>query len=249
MYGKFYCLLRQIVISITNPTFFQNTYSDQIFCRFRTGWTIMFAFCTKKREKANINENFETLILASFARNCNFHHKSYFSSKTLIVTKSFADSELVGLVCLRFGPKTEKKQTLTKTLRLVRKILLSSTANCNFHHKPNFSSKILILTKSFADSELVGLVCSRFAPKSEKKQTSTKNLRRTENLRDMYGKLQFPPQFQLFFQNTYSDQIFCRFKTGWTSMFAFCAKNREKANINEIIETSTENFSVLYGKM
>ena len=32
-------------------------------------------------------------------------------------------------------------------------------------------------------------------------------------------------------------------------MFAFCGKNREKANINEIIETSTENFSVLYGKM
>ena len=32
-------------------------------------------------------------------------------------------------------------------------------------------------------------------------------------------------------------------------MFAFCAKNREKANIDEIIETCTENFSVLYGKL
>ena len=49
----------------------------------------------------------------------------------------------------------------------------------------------------------------------------------------MYGKLQFPPQFQLFFQNTYFDQIFRRCKTGWTSMFAFCAKNSEKAKINE----------------
>ena len=63
----------------------------------------------------------------------------------------------------------------------------------------------------------------------------------------MYGKLQFPPHFQLFFQNTYSDQVFYRLRAGWTSMFAFFAKKREKANINENIETL--NFSVLYGKL
>ena len=61
------------------------------------------------------------------------------------------------------------------------------------------------------------------------------------------GKLQFTPQIKLFCQNTYSDQIFCRFRTDWNSMFVFCAKNREKANINENIETL--NFSVLYGKL
>ena len=108
--------------------FFQNTYSDQIFCKFRTGWTSIIPFCAKKREKANINKNMETL---------------------------------------------------------------------------NFS-----------------VLCA---------------------------KLLFPPQIQLFFQNTYSDQIFCKFRTGWTSMFAFCTKKREKANINKNIETLY--FSVLYGKL
>ena len=49
---------------------------------------------------------------------CNFQHKSNFSSKTLILTSFLADSELVGLVCLRFVPKTEKQRILTKTLRL-----------------------------------------------------------------------------------------------------------------------------------
>ena len=150
-------------------------------------------------------------ILASCTGNCDFHHKSNFSSKTLILTKSFADSELVGLICLRLATKNEKKQTLTKTLRLARKILETYTANWNFHHKTNFSSKTLILTKSFADSELFGLICLRLAPKSEKKQTLTKKLRLVRKILETHGKLQFPPQFQLFFQNTYSDQIFCRF--------------------------------------
>ena len=106
-------------------------------------------------------------ILASCTGNCDFHHKSNFSSKTHILTKFFADSELVGLICLRLATKNEKKQTLTKALRLVRKILKTYTADCNFHHKFNFSSKTLILNKSFADSELAGLVCLFFAPKSD----------------------------------------------------------------------------------
>ena len=109
--------------------FFQNTYSDQTFCRFKTDWISMFVLRAKKQEKVKINENIETC---------------------------------------------------------------------------------------------------------------------TENLRDIYGKLQFPPQFQLFFQNSYSDQLFCRFRTGWTSIIAFRAKKREKANINENIETL--NCSVFCGK-
>ena len=150
----------------------------------------MIALWVKKREKANINENIETLNFSVLCgKNCNFHHKYNFSSKTLILTKFFADSELIGLLCLCLAPKSEKKQILTKALRLVRKIL------------------------------------------------------------DIYDKLQFPPQFQLFFQNTYFDRIFCIFRTGWTSIIAFCAKNREKLKVNENIETCTENFSVLYGKL
>ena len=93
-----------------------------------------------------------------------------FSSKTLILTKSFADSELVRPVCLRFVPKTEKKQNLTKTLRLVQKFLACFTANFNFQQKSNFSSETLILTNSFADSELVRPVCLRVVLKIEKKQ-------------------------------------------------------------------------------
>ena len=85
-----------------------------------------------------------------------------------MLTKSFADSELVRPVCLRSVPKIEKKQKITKTLSLY--VLASRAANCNFHHKSNFSSKTLILTKSFADSELVRPVCLRFVPKIEKKQ-------------------------------------------------------------------------------
>ena len=107
---------------------------------------------------------------SSFANFKKFRHKSNFSSKTLILTKSFADSELVRPVCLRFVPKTEKKQNLMKTLRLVRKILASYTTNCNFQHNSNFSSKTLFLTNSFADSELVRRVCLRFVLKIEKKQ-------------------------------------------------------------------------------
>ena len=78
----------------------------------------MFAFCAKNREKAKNNENTEPVVLASCAANCNFHHKSNFSSKTLILNKSFADSELVRPVCLRFVPKIKKKQKITKTLSL-----------------------------------------------------------------------------------------------------------------------------------
>ena len=48
-----------------------------------------------------------------------------------------------------------------------------------------------------------------FGAKKRKKANINENIETcTENLRDIYGKLQFPPQFQLFFQNTYSDQIF-----------------------------------------
>ena len=70
----------------------------------------MFVFCAKNREKAKNNENTEPLILASSAANCNFHHKSNFPSKTFILINSFADSELVRPVCLRFVLKTEKKR-------------------------------------------------------------------------------------------------------------------------------------------
>ena len=87
-----------------------------------------------------------------------------------------------------------------------------------------------------------------FCAKKRKKANISENIY-TLNFSVLYGKLRFPPQIQLFFQNTYSDQIFCRFKTDWNSMFAFCAKNREKANINENIETCTENFIVFYGKL
>ena len=112
--------------------FFQHTYSDQIFCIFRIGWTNMFAFGATKGEKANVNENIESC---------------------------------------------------------------------------------------------------------------------TENLRDIYGKLQFPPQIQIFFQHTYSDQIFCIFRIGWTNMFAFGATKGEKANVNENIETCTEKLRDLHCKL
>ena len=69
------------------------------------------------------------------------------------------------------------------------------------------------------------------------------------NFSVLYGKLQLPPQIPLFFQYSYYDQFFCRLTIGWTSMFAFCVKNREKANINENIQTCTENFSLLFGKL
>ena len=59
----------------------------------------------------------------------------------------------------------------------------------------------------------------------------------TLNFSVLCAKLQIPPQIQLFFQNTCSDQIFCRFGTGWTSIIALCAKKREKANIDENINT------------
>ena len=41
----------------------------------------------------------------------------------------------------------------------------------------------------------------------------------TLNFSVLCGKLQFPPQNQLFFRNTYSDQFFCIFRTGSISMF------------------------------
>ena len=80
----------------------------------------MFAFCAKNREKAKkILKTLSLQILASCAANCNFHHKSHFSSKTLILTNSFAYSELFRPVCLRFVPKIEKKQKkIVKTLSL-----------------------------------------------------------------------------------------------------------------------------------
>ena len=131
----------------------------------------------KSEKKQTLTEKLSLQILASYTANSNFHHKSNFSSKPLFLTNSFTDSEFLGLVCLRFAQKSEKKRTLTKTLRLVRKILASYTANSNFHHKSNFSSKPLFLTNSFAYSELVGLVCLRFVPKTEKKQILTKTLR------------------------------------------------------------------------
>ena len=69
----------------------------------------------------------------------------------------------------------------------------------------------------------------------------------TLNVRVLCAKLQFPPQIYLFFQNTYSDHMFCRFRIVWTSIFAFGIKEREKANINENIETL--NFRVLCAKL
>ena len=85
-----------------------------------------------------------------------------------------------------------------------------------------------------------------FCAKNREKANINEN---TEPLRFsvLCAKLQFPPQTPLFFQNTYFDQIFCRFKTGWTNMFAFCAKKREKANINE--NTEPLRFSVLCAKL
>ena len=63
-----------------------------------------------------------------------------------------------------------------------------------FRHKSNFSSKTLILTKYFADSELVRPLCLRFVPKIEKKQK--KNNENTEplNFSVLCGNLQFQPQ-------------------------------------------------------
>ena len=55
----------------------------------------------KIEKKQKNNENTEPV---------SFHHKSNFSSKTLILNKPFADSELVRPLCLRFVPKIEKKQ-------------------------------------------------------------------------------------------------------------------------------------------
>ena len=116
--SNFSVLCAKLQIPSQIQLFLQKTYSDQKVYRFKTGWTIMFAFGVKKREKANINENIETL---------------------------------------------------------------------------NFSV--------------------------------------------LYGKLRFPPQIQLFFRTTYSDQIFCWFRIGWTSIIVFWAKKREKANVSENTET------------
>ena len=85
-----------------------------------------------------------------------------------------------------------------------------------------------------------------FCAKTREKANINQNIE-TLNFSVLYGKLYFPPQTQLFFQNIYSDQIFCRFRTVWTSMFAFGAKKREKATINENIEIL--NFSVLGAKL
>ena len=66
LYGK------SIVITSTTPTFLPNTYSDQIFCRFKIGWTSIIAFWAKKREKADINENIETLNFSVFCGKLQF---------------------------------------------------------------------------------------------------------------------------------------------------------------------------------
>ena len=87
-----------------------------------------------------------------------------------------------------------------------------------------------------------------FWPKKREKANINENIE-ILNFSVLCAKLHFPPQIQLFFQTTFSDQISFRLRTGWTSMFAFCAENREKANINENIENCTDNFSVLYGKL
>ena len=84
-----------------------------------------------------------------------------------------------------------------------------------------------------------------FGAKKREKANINENIE-TLNFSLLYGKLRFPPQIQLFFQNTYSDQMFCRFRIVWTSIFAFGAKEREKANINNNIEIL--KFSVLWAK-
>ena len=75
-----------------------------------------------------------------------------------------------------------------------------------------------------------------FGAKKREKANINENFD-TLNVRVLCAKLQFPPQIYLFFQNLYSDQMFCRFKIVWTSIFAFGTKEREKANISENIET------------
>ena len=133
--------------------FLTNSFADS-----ETVELLCLCFAPNRGKKQTLTKTLRPQILASCTGNCNLNHKSNFSSRTLILTNSFAESELDGLVCLRFVRKIKKKRTLTKTLRFERKILASYTANCNFHHKSNFSSNPLILTKCFADSELVGLV-------------------------------------------------------------------------------------------
>ena len=157
--------------------FFQNTYSDQIFCRFRTGWTSMFAFCAKKEKKANINENMETLNYSVLYGKLRFPPQYQLFFQNTYSDQIFCRFRTGWTRIFAFCAKYPEKQTLTKTLGRVRKILASYTENCNFRHKSNSSSKTLILTNFFADSELLGLVYLRFAPKREKRQTLTKTLR------------------------------------------------------------------------
>ena len=92
--------MRQIAISPKNLTFFQNTYSDQIFCQFRIGWTNMIAFGAKKRKKANINENIETCTenLRDIYGKLQFQPQFQFFFQNTYSDQIFADSELVGLV-------------------------------------------------------------------------------------------------------------------------------------------------------
>ena len=166
--------------------FVQNTYSDQIFCRFRTGWTVINAFCAKKREKANINENIETLNFSVFCGKLQFP-----SEIQLFVQNTYSDQIF-----------------------------------CRFRTG--------------------WTVINAFCAKNWEKAKINENIE-TLNFSVLYGKLWFPSEIQLFFQDNHSDQFFCRFRTGWTIITVFCAKKREKANINENIETL--NFSVLCAKL
>ena len=145
----------------------------------------MFAFCAKKREKANINQNIETL---------NF-------------------SVLYGK--LYFPPQTQLFFQYTYSDQIFCRFKTHSTIIIAFRSKKwgkaNINENIEILNFS--------VLCA---------------------------KLQFQPKIYFFFQNIYSDQIFCRFRIVWTIMFAFGAKKREKTKINKNIETL--NFSVLCAK-
>ena len=90
--------------------------------------------------------------------------------------------------------------------------------------------------------------CKKNKPELVRRFLSIRIWRRTASSWVFYNLVVIKyPRIQLSFQNTYSDQIFCRFRTGWISLFAFCTKKREKTIINENNETL--NFSVLYGKL
>ena len=83
-----------------------------------------------------------------------------------------------------------------------------------------------------------------FCAKTREKAKINENIE-TLNFSGLYGKMKFPPQIQLFFQNTYSGTFFCIFKFGWTNLFAFCTRKRQKSNINEHSEKILKNRRLL----